>query len=98
MNVLRGSSDRIAAIRDAAMSRPTRFAGVVIALIVAFAPGSSIYYQSINEQNIRAVLFEEERIRQAQNMEGLARQINSELESIAGRLQGDCQFKLYSGR
>ncbi|HEX7033367.1 MAG TPA: sensor histidine kinase [Nitrososphaera sp.] len=88
MDVFRGSSDRIAAIRDAAISRPTRFAIVVVALIVAFALGSSIYYQSINEKNIRAVLFEEQRIRQTQNMEGLARQISSELESIAGRLQG----------
>lgn len=88
MDVIRGSTERIAAIREAAKSRPTRFAIVVVALIVGFALGSSIYYQSINEQNIRAALFEEQRIRQTQNMEGLARQINSELESIAGRLQG----------
>ncbi len=88
MDVIKGSADRIAAIREAAKSRPTRFAIVVVALIVGFALGSSIYYQSVNEQNIRAALFEEQRIRQTQNMEGLARQINSELESIAGRLQG----------
>lgn len=88
LDVIRGSTDRIAAIREAAKSRPTRFAIVVVALIVGFALGSSIYYQSINEQNIRAALFEEQRIRQTQNMEGLARQISSELESIAGRLQG----------
>ena len=88
MDVFKGSTDRIAAIREAAKSRPTRFAIVVVALIVGFALGSSIYYQSVNEQNIRAALFEEQRIRQTQNMEGLERQINSELESIAGRLQG----------
>ncbi|MEW6603722.1 MAG: sensor histidine kinase [Thermoproteota archaeon] len=88
LDVIRGSTDRIAAIREAAKSRPTRFAIVVVALIVGFSLGSSIYYQSINEQNIRAALFEEQRIRQTQNMEGLARQISSELESIAGRLQG----------
>src|SRR5690606_26460901 len=88
LDVFKGSTDRIAAIREAAKSRPTRFAIVVVALIVGFALGSSIYYQSVNEQNIRAALFEEQRIRQTQNMEGLERQINSELESIAGRLQG----------
>ncbi len=88
MDVIKGSTDRIAAIREAAKSSPTRFAIVVIALIIGFALGSSIYYESVNERNIRAALFEEQSIRQTQNMEGLARQISSELESIAGRLQG----------
>lgn len=88
LNVVRSSADTLVAIREAAKSRPTRFAIVVLALIVGFALGFSIYFQLVNEQSIKATLFEEQRIRQSQSMEARARQISSELESILGRLQG----------
>jgi len=88
LDVIRGSTNRLAAIREAVKSRPTSFAIAAVTIIVGFALGFSIYFQSVNEHGIRTALIEEQRIRQTGNMEGLGRQINSDLESILGRLQG----------